>query len=80
MSEQNNTHNTCTVSISIQIHVNVLKECNTICKYTSTRIMHILSQKITAHLLYLGDSLRDQQGIAHNDTIWATHYLYMNYI
>lgn len=45
MSEQNNTHNTCTVPTSIQIHVNGLKECITICKYTSTQIMLIISQK-----------------------------------
>lgn len=48
MSEQNNTHNTCTVvtvPTCIQIHVNGLKECITICKYTSTQIMLIISQK-----------------------------------
>lgn len=80
MSEQNSTNNTCTVTTSIQIHVNGLKECITICKYTSTQIMLVISKKITAHLLYLGDSMWDQQGIAHSGSIWATHYLYMNYI
>lgn len=45
MSEQNNIHNTCTVTTSIQIHVNGLKECITICKYTGSQIMLVISKK-----------------------------------
>lgn len=45
MSEQNNIHNTWTVTTSIQIHVNGLKEYITIWKYTGSQIMLIISQK-----------------------------------
>lgn len=79
MSEQNNTHNTCTVTISIQIHVNGLKECITICKYTGSQIMLIISKK-SQLICYILETACEISKESHSDSIWATLYLYMNYI
>lgn len=79
MSEQNNTHNTCTVPTSKQIHVNGLKECITICKYTSTQIMLVISQK-SQLICYILETACEISKESHSDSIWATHCLYMNYI
>lgn len=47
MSEQKNhtEYMYSTTSIQKHVHVNGHKECTAICKYTSTQIMHIISQK-----------------------------------
>lgn len=67
MSEQNNTYNTCTVTTSIQIHVNGLKECITICKYTGSQIMLIISKKNHSSFVI---SWRQHVRSARNRTQW----------
>lgn len=76
MSEQNNTHNTCTVPTSIQIHVHVngLKECITICKYTGSQIMLIISKK-SQLICYILETACEISKESHTVIQYGQHFI-----